>query len=531
MPSMSTLCILLASLLLGACKHAPLSERELSGHVDTAAIVYGPYTVIKLPITKGVPIANPIQLTAGPGGWLYAANQTGEVYALRDLDGDGLEETAVLFCHVGEDGLHSPAGLACRADTLYVGTREAIRAYVDREKDGRADTSWVFFDRIPESAHPYEWTSGLAFGPDGSLYAALTTDSWNAAPSPDPDKLRGSIIRIAPDGRTAEPVATGIRSVPSMTFTPDGDLLFIDNAGGGNPTEELNVLVKRGYYGHNKRKFAPDTGTVTRPVFDLGFDIAPSGIEFTRTSDGFAGHDGDLFVSYYGPGERWARGSISRLAIQKDANGHWSVEEHAVADLPKLSDIAFGPDGSLYAAHHGKADYWYNAVFDHQGHFYKIIHDPDVKPAQTLRPKPDKTFAADAVEAGKQLFAELSCLGCHQVDGTTELLGPNLKDIGRHLSREEILEEIVEPSKRIKASMIGMEIEKTDGTKLLGRVVGSDEQGLSLMLIGNQVVHVAREDIWKQSEYPKSLMYERLVSGLAPEKVDQLLDYILSLSR
>jgi putative heme-binding domain-containing protein len=144
---------------------------------------------------------------------------------------------------------------------------------------------------------------------------------------------------------------------------------------------------------------------------------------------------------------------------------------------------------------------------------------------------PDKTFAADAVEAGKQLFAELSCLGCHQVDGTTELLGPNLKDIGRHLSRAEILEEILEPSKRIKASMIGMEIEKTDGTKLLGRVISADSTGLKLMLVGNQVVHVARKDIWKQSEYPKSLMYERLVNGLAPEKVDQLLDYIMSLSR
>ncbi len=39
------------------------------------------------------------------------------------------------------------------------------------------------------------------------------------------------------------------------------------------------------------------------------------------------------------------------------------------------------------------------------------------------------------------------------------------------------------------------------------------------------------KDIWKQSEYPKSLMYERLVGGLAPDKVDQLLDYIMSLSR
>ena len=100
---------------------------------------------------------------------------------------------ALLYCDVKDFGLRSPAGFAHRGDTIFIGTAQQIRAFLDEDKDGKADTSWVFFDDIPNSEHPYEWTCGLNFGKDGWLYVALSTDSWNAAPSPDPNKYRGSI--------------------------------------------------------------------------------------------------------------------------------------------------------------------------------------------------------------------------------------------------------------------------------------------------------------------------------------------------
>jgi glucose/arabinose dehydrogenase len=402
-------------------------EVSMAKFEDTAVQVYGPYKALKLPISKGVKIGNPIQISLGPGNLLYAANQTGEVYTLHDSDHDGLEDSTALYCNVRDFGLRSPVGFAHSRDTVYIGTAQEIRAFLDTDWDGKADTSWTFFGGIPHSEHPYEWTSALNFGPDGWLYCALTTDSFNAGPAPDPHGMRGSIIRISPDGTRMERMATGIRSVPGMAFNKDGELFFTDNEGGGNPTEELNRLVAKSFYGHNKNKFPSDSATVVSPEFNLISEVAPSSIEFNTTDNDFGGTSGNLFVSYYGPGERWNRGGIGRVVIHKKPDGSLTYQEFTIADIPKLSDLAFGKDGSLYLAHHGKTDYWYNSVFPEQGGFYKVIYDPtSTNSRDYVRKKPDRTFSKNSVEMGKQLFAESSCLGCHQVDGTTELLGQNL---------------------------------------------------------------------------------------------------------
>lgn len=520
---------IIAVLLLRCSKEKPLS---LNDHRDTTIHVYGPYIAVKLPVTKGVKMGNPVQISLGPRGLLFAANQTGEVYTLHDSDGDGFEDSTSLYCHVGDFGLRSPVGFANKGDTVYIGTAQQVRIFLDTNNDIKADTSWTFYDQIPQSEHPYEWISGLIFGADGWLYCAITTDSWNAAPAPDPKGLRGAIIRISRDGSVAERLATGIRSVPSMTFNEQGELFFVDNEGGGNPTEELNRLVVNSFYGHNKRKYPSDSSKVLPPEFDLQSDVAPSAIEFNRHENDFGGAAGDLFVSYYGPGERWTRGSIGRVVVTRQPDDSYAYKEYTIAEIPKLSDLAFGTDGNLYLAHHGKADYWYNAVHPEEGGFYKLIYDSTVDiPGNYVRPKDSMIFEEDAVETGKQLFAELGCLGCHQVDGTTELLGPNLKDVAKNFSRAEILEEILKPSERIKPSMGGVRITKNDGNVLYGRVVNSDEKNFSFMLVGNQVVTVERREIARMENEKKSLMFEGLIDHLPEDKRTALLDYMVSLSQ
>ena len=519
--------ILLVALLSGCAGQS--AKNPIAVHADTTVSVYGPYIPVKLPITNGVKISNPIQLSLGPGGVLYAANQTGEIYSLRDTNNDGLEDTNLLYCDINAFGLRSPGGFAHRGDTVYIGTAEQIRCFLDLDADGVADTSWVFFDKIPNSEHPYEWTCAFDFGPDGWLYTALSTDSWNAAPSPDPNGFRGSIVRISPDGKLAERVATGIRSVYSMARNSSGELFFIDNEGGGNPGEELNLLLENGFYGHNPAKYSFDSAI--GPAYVLETEVAPSGILFNAEDNHFGNTAGNLFVSFYGPGERWNRGAIGRVDIRPQPDGRYSFREFPVADIPKLSALAFGKDGSLYAAQHGRADYWYNVIYENEGAFYKFIHDPAL-PAKVERSRTSvaASLISSSVETGKQLYAELACLGCHSVDGEKELLGPNLRDIGNQLSREEILEEIQKPSERIKPSMMAVRVTKKDGQVMIGRIVNSNQEKISLMIIGNQVIQIPREDIESTQNDPKSLMYEGLLHGLPEAQTEALLDYLVSLA-
>ncbi len=498
--------------------------------IDSTIPVYGPYAVYKLIIQGEAQPSNPIQMSASPDGIIFIANQTGEIFSIFDSDDDGLEDSSILFCHLDDFGLRSPGGMAFKGDTLYIGASQEIRAFLDQDKDGKADTNWVFFNEIPQSGHPYEWSSGLTFDKKGWLYCAFTTDSWNAAPSPDPLKYRGAIVRISPDGKYAEKVATGIRSVYGMGFNEHGDLFFADNEGGGNPVEELNRLVKDSFYGHNPVKY--DSPPTTGAEFVLQNDIAPSGIEFNTAENDFGGAEGDLFIAFYGSGERWDRGGIARVSISKAPDGSYSYFEFPVVDIPKVSDLAFGKDGALYATMHGKADYWYNAVYEDQGDIYKVVYDTSkASMALKSKSKPVKTFSKNTIEAGKQLFAESGCLGCHQVDGTTELLGPNLRDIGKRLSREEILSEVMEPSLRIKASMGAVRVTQTNQQVYLGRVVNSDQKTISLMLVGNQIITIQRSDILKVENDPKSLMYAGLLAGYSEEEKNALLDYMISLQQ
>jgi putative heme-binding domain-containing protein len=146
-----------------------------------------------------------------------------------------------------------------------------------------------------------------------------------------------------------------------------------------------------------------------------------------------------------------------------------------------------------------------------------------------VRPKKEKIFSKNSVEMGKQLFAELGCLGCHQVDGKTEQLGPNLKGVSKNYSRSEILEAITQPSKQIKPSMMGVRITKKDGQQFLGRIVTANEDELSLMLVGNQVISIARKEIEKSEDEKKSLMFEGLLGRQSEENVNALLDFLMSL--
>src|SRR5690606_42016267 len=67
-----------------------------------------------------------------------------------------------------------------------------------------------------------------------------------------------------------------LRRPPRSTLFPYTTLFRSE--GGGNPVEELNLLVENGFYGHNPSKYTFDS--VVGPVYALETEVAPSGILF-----------------------------------------------------------------------------------------------------------------------------------------------------------------------------------------------------------------------------------------------------------
>src|SRR5690606_13695875 len=117
------------------------------------------------------------------------------------------------------------------------------------------------------------------------------------------------------------------------------------------------------------------------------------------------------------------------------------------------------------------------------------------------------------VERGRALFssAGVQCRNCHQIGGSGKPGGPALDDVGRRLTRPQILEGILEPSRQIDALWVAHTLVTSDGRVLSGvfrertteRVVLRDTQAADHT--------IAVEEIEELVAQQKSLMPELLV--------------------
>lgn len=516
--------VLLACMASAAALGAAPERTIIEQHRDRSVYVHGRIAAVKLPITRGVTLWNPAAIACSPTGIIFAANFTGEIYSLIDSDGDGLEDTARLFADVRKDGLRCPTSLAFRGDELFVGTAQEVRVYRDSDGDGAADQSRTFFSGFPFSSHQFDWTFGLCFGPDGWLYLNLSTDSYNPAAAPDPQGWRGAILRISPDGTQAERFATGVRFAPGMAFDASGSLFFGDNHGGQNPTEELNLALPGRFYGQNPAKFH-NPAPAQAPLVHLQYGVAPAGICFNPAENDFGGTAGDLFLACWGPDWLFNRGSIERIRLLRQPDGSYRAQEFPFAhEVPKVAGVAFSKSGDLYAALFGKESPHHFASKTPEGAIYRFIPAPWLEPGEALQSK--FPLIKGDVAAGKKLFQERGCSGCHSMDGSQEMLGPDLAGLGEIYSRDEVLNLIRNPSESIKSGHETLQVATANGATLLGRMLGSSQDEIILVTAGNRQVHVPRAEIASETTLPTSLMPAGLLEGLAPAQINDLLAYL-----
>jgi glucose/arabinose dehydrogenase len=122
----------------------------------------------------------------------------------------------------------------------------------------------------------------LRFGPDAHLWIT-TGDAFTREIAPDPDSLGGKVLRIRPDGSippdnpSGTPVfTTGHRNVQGIAFGPDGTVYAAEL--GQNTWDELNVLRAGADYGWPTAE-GPDGRGGQRPIHWLPpAQASPSGI-------------------------------------------------------------------------------------------------------------------------------------------------------------------------------------------------------------------------------------------------------------
>lgn len=149
----------------------------------------------------------------------------------------------------------------------------------------------------------------------------------------------------------------------------------------------------------------------------------------------------------------------------------------------------------------------------------------DVKPAAIL------ALAGDA-ERGRRLFLEaagVACRNCHKVHSQGGQVGPELSVIGRKLTKPQLLESILEPSKAIDPKFVAYLVETSSGHVHQGLLEQQSDEALVLRTPQNQSLRLPKQEVETFVPQRVSLMPELLLRDLQPAEIADLLEYLSSL--
>jgi len=109
---------------------------------------------------------------------------------------------------------------------------------------------------------------------------------------------------------------------------------------------------------------------------------------------------------------------------------------------------------------------------------------------------------------GRRVFfqhQQAQCMKCHAYDDRGGNAGPRLNGVGKLLSREQLLEALIEPSKRIAPGYGVVILELDDGQSASGIYLGEDRTGVKIRK-GQEEQFVPNERIKKKTFSPSSML-------------------------
>ncbi len=290
----------------------------------------------------------------------------GDVWLISGLKGDLEKVTWKRFA----SGLHEPMSIVARPRTLnaehstlnieskrgpkadagsllsnvdlLVFDRNGIWKLVDTNGDKECDRYEMFCNLFAQTAETREFPNSMKLGPKGELYISKGGQEGTTY-----GKHNGTVIKIAPDGKSMEVIGYGLRQ-PFIGVNPKTGLVTAsDQQGNYVPSTPLHIISDHHFYGHlptiaPKEKY-PET--ITEPLTWLPHPVNPSGVTQTWLIDAKMGPvNGELIHIGYN------RPELFRVLM----NPHFEKPQAAVVsfnrnfDFPTLNAVVNPADGQLY---------------------------------------------------------------------------------------------------------------------------------------------------------------------------------------
>jgi putative membrane-bound dehydrogenase-like protein len=199
--------------------------------------------------------------------------------------------------------------------------------------------------------------AGFQLAMDGYLYIAVGDKGIHGFVGRDGRRLElplGGVIRMRPDGTSAEVFATGFRTVLNPAMDAQDNIFLYDN------NDHLNIyktavghIVDGGYYGY------PWDTRPPRPSYVLPMDVrvyeagAPTGVLCYEEDALPEAYRGSLFLC------DWGRGELISLKLEPRGAGFRAAsEEKLLAGHVRPTCIAVAPDGRSFYVGDWQYDGW-----------------------------------------------------------------------------------------------------------------------------------------------------------------------------
>ncbi len=123
--------------------------------------------------------------------------------------------------------------------------------------------------------------------------------------------------------------------------------------------------------------------------------------------------------------------------------------------------------------------------------------------------------------------ATAQCVRCHALNGSGGKVGPPMDNIGNILSREQILEALIEPSKRIAPGYGSVTLTLTNGQEVTGLLEAENEEGLILRTSDAEPLEVAHSRIQSRRNLPSAM--PAMGKMISKRELRDLIEYLSNL--
>ena len=138
---------------------------------------------------------------------------------------------------------------------------------------------------------------------------------------------------------------------------------------------------------------------------------------------------------------------------------------------------------------------------------------------------------ANSYDVGEKLFSVASCVGCHKMNGKGANVGPDLTKLDPKYSPTDILEHILDPSKKIDEKYQSNLFVLVSGKVVTGLIVKEDAGSFDVVdnpTAPEKIRTIAKSDIDEREASKISIMPQGVLNKLTREEILDLLAFVVS---